>query len=287
MDKAVMHVSCPNCREDDTRFWAKENGFTAVKCKPCGLVYVNPRPSDSMITDSHKLGQHDTEEGTLNVKARRVSSKVAKYQKIVSEFFRGEISAKTPMTWLDVGAGYGEVVEAATLALPEGSRVSGIEPMAAKVAAAESGGVSVSNRKLEDVTETFDVISLINVYSHIPDFDAFGAALVARLNANGVLFLETGNLGDLESGSDFPNILVLPDHLVFAGVSQMIQTLERLGLTVERHETRAVGGLMWTFKTFVKGVLRGRINVVLPNRAPFKTVFYKARKTPETARAVA
>ncbi|MFN3944302.1 MAG: class I SAM-dependent methyltransferase [Allosphingosinicella sp.] len=274
----VLHIQCPNCRADDYSLWAEENGFKAVKCKPCGLVYVNPRPSDEMITESHKIGMHQGEEGNLNVKARRLPSKVRRYKKIIRDMFGDEIRAGKPLRWLDVGAGYGEVVEAAAAVLPTGSEASGIEPMAPKAEAAAARGVPVSMKRLEEVGGGYDVISLINVYSHIPDFDSFGQMLVDKLKPGGFLFLETGNLAELRSGKEFPNILVLPDHLVFAGVKQMLQILERLGLTVVEHHKRPVGNLVWTAKTFVKGLMRGKLRIAFPIFAPYRTVLYKARK---------
>ena len=64
-------INCPLCGADDHVPWARENGYAAVKCKQCGLVYVNPRPSLSTISEAAKTGVHKTDAGNLPVVFRR------------------------------------------------------------------------------------------------------------------------------------------------------------------------------------------------------------------------
>lgn len=273
-----IDVVCPLCANDNGTPWAKENGYSTLRCGNCGLLYVSPRPSDDEINEANKVGVHRSEEGTLDVRARQQSSKVTYYQAIFSEMFGREFATRSTVDWLDVGAGYGEVVAAVQALAPAGSNVCGIEPMEPKVRGAQALGLPVTSRKLDEVTEQFDVISLINVYSHIPDFLGFGAALVAKLRPGGVLFVETGNVGDLKTRDEFPDKLYLPDHLVFSGVGQMRLTFEKLGLVLERHVEKSIDTPLWCLKAGVKNALRGRLSIPLPGRSKFRTVFYKARR---------
>jgi 2-polyprenyl-3-methyl-5-hydroxy-6-metoxy-1,4-benzoquinol methylase len=278
MVHATQWVCCPNCGADDAEPWAEENGFTAVKCSPCGLIYVNPRPSEESISQANKIGVHQGEERAVDVKARREPRKVAHYRSMIVDMFAPEIVAGKPLRWLDVGAGYGEVVEAAAAVLPPGSEVEGIEPMAPKVAVARSFGLPVADRSLEDAGTGYDVISLINVYSHVPNFDRFAGDLVAKLNRNGVMFIETGNIAELKSRKDLPDILYLPDHLVFAGLNQMKQILARLGMVLENHKSLRFDTPLWCAKMFIKRAMQGELAIHLPGRSALRTVFYKARK---------
>jgi len=182
-----------------------------------------------------------------------------------------------PVDWLDVGAGYGEFIEAAQAALPSGSKVSGIEPMTSKAAAAQARGLNVSSARLEDLDGTYDAISLINVFSHIPDFTSFGAHLKRLIRPHGLLFIETGNAADLPSRREYPDILYLPDHLVFGGDAQITKILANLGFTVEAIEKAALDTPTFVAKKFIKGILRGRLNLSLPYASPFRTTFYRAR----------
>ena len=283
MQHGLVYVSCPGCGSDDARPWATENGYSAGKCTSCGLVYVNPRPGDELINEANKVGVHKGDEQALVVTTRRKPGKVRYYTPIIGDFFSADFTA--PIRWLDVGAGYGEVIEAVIAAAPVGSEVLGLEPMAPKVAAARKLGLPVDDRQLDEVGSDFDVISLINVYSHIPDFKQFASTLVEKLKPGGVLFIETGNGGALANRSDYPDQLFLPDHLVFSSVPQMERILSDVGLVLERFEERAIDNLLWSAKVTVRALLKGKIALHIPRTSPFRTVFYKARKQARTQNA--
>jgi SAM-dependent methyltransferase len=269
-------ITCPLCANDSSTPWAQENGFTVHRCQGCGLLYVNPRPSNDEISEANKVGVHRGDE-LLDVRTRRDNSKIAFYRAIIRDMFAEEFSTQSKVDWLDVGAGYGEVVAAVLSLAPTGSNFCGIEPMKPKVAGAQKLGLPVTSRSLDEVTDQFDVISLINVYSHIPDFLGFAAKLIEKLRPGGVLFVETGNLADLESRDAFPDKLCLPDHLVFAGSDQMRLTFEKLGLSLERQDSKAIDSPLWCLKIAIKNAMRGRLVIPLPGQSPSRKVFYKAR----------
>ncbi len=270
----LERIACVVCGDDDARPWGRENGFQAVKCRRCGVVYVNPRPRLGSISEAARTGLHPTDEGELNVQARRSEAKVGHYGAIVAEAFKAEFSR--PLSWLDVGAGYGELVEAVGGLAAPGSRVLGVEPMAAKVAVAKARGALVSQTLLSEVHERFDVVSLINVFSHIPDFRDFGAQLRERLNPGGHLFLETGNGGDLERRADYPDRLYLPDHLVFIGVEQMRRLLDDMGFDLVSSRSLTPSPVA-RLKNVAKTVVDGRWQLLAALNSPFRTVFYKAK----------
>jgi 2-polyprenyl-3-methyl-5-hydroxy-6-metoxy-1,4-benzoquinol methylase len=270
-------VACASCASDRSDLWGEENGFRAVKCRDCGLVYVNPRPSTGEITEGNKLGEHKTTTGSLDVLFGRSEKKVRHYERMVRRLFAAEIRVGRPITWLDVGAGYGELVEALRNVLPKGSVVLGIEPMLAKAATAVERGLPVRTLTLTEVDQSFDVVSLINVLSHLPNVPEFLSAISAKVKPGGTVLLETGNGGDLRSAKDYPDILFLPDHLMFAGVGHVKGFLTRSGFeAVETHSARR-DTLAWTVKNVVKRLLGRPVKLGLPYRSPFRTVFFKAR----------
>lgn len=274
---SLQSSPCPNCRSGASSFWAAENGFTAVKCAECALVYVNPRPGDEAITEANKVGMHHGEDELLNVRARRDPAKAAHYRRIIEAMFADEIVSGGQLRWLDIGAGYGEFLEAVQTAFHGKVEVLGIEPMEPKAREARQLGLPVSSASLKEVDGRFDIISLINVYSHIPDFDEFALLFKPLLKPRGFLFLETGNLADLDSRSEFPDILYLPDHLVFSGVRQMRQSLERIGFEVVAVEQRSIDDVQWSAKAMLKALLRGSPMVHIPGSSKFRTIFYKAK----------
>jgi SAM-dependent methyltransferase len=273
---ALESTACPLCRENRHRAWGAENGFEAVKCANCGLVFVNPRPREADITEANKIGEHRTADGTLNVVYQRSAERISHYARIVTRLFEHEIRG-APLSWLDIGAGYGEFVEALIGTLPSGSRIQGIEPMRSKVDEALRLNLPISTQPLASVAERFEAVSMINVFSHLPDFDAFLVDLRRVMIKGGVLLLETGNGGDLDRSSQYPDLLYLPDHLVFAGVSHITTFLERNGFEVLSVHKRRLDTLRWVAYN-VAGRLTGRdVKLRLPYSSPFRTVFFKAR----------
>jgi SAM-dependent methyltransferase len=277
LSETLETVSCPLCRQTGSTPWGAENGYQAVKCAGCGLVYVNPRPRLAQITEANKIGEHATDGGTLDVVFRRSPRKLRHYSRVVRHMFRDEIAAGAPVSWLDVGAGFGELVEVLQGVLPAGSRVEGIEPMEAKAAHARERGIPVTAATLPEVEERYHVVSLINVFSHLPDFDAFMEEIRGVLRPGGTLFLETGNGGDLADRSAYPDVLYLPDHLVFAGIGHMQAFLERNGLTVTAVHQQRIDTPAWVARNVVKRLMGRHARVGLPHTSPFRTVFIKAR----------
>ncbi|HEY2658422.1 MAG TPA: class I SAM-dependent methyltransferase [Caulobacteraceae bacterium] len=267
-------VDCGVCGADDAKPWGQENGYHAVKCRHCGLVYVNPRPRAEFISAATRTGLHPTDTGEMNVQTKRSRAKIGHYASVIGRHFRQEL--KAPISWLDVGAGYGELVEAVQLVATPWSTVSGVEPMAAKARVAVARGLAVQDGTLADVRDRYDVVSLINVFSHVPDFRAFCDDLRAHLKPGGCLFLETGNGGDLERRSDYPDRLYLPDHLVFIGVEQMRRLLDRAGFDLVAVEEVAPAPLS-RFKNLAKTVVDGRWQLAAALRSPFRSVFFKAK----------
>lgn len=275
-------VACPYCASSAHSHWASENGFAAVKCQSCGLVYVTPRPSLNAISEATRLGEHQLESGTLAVAYNRSARKLRNYRRLIAGNFRKELAAGKPIRWLDIGAGFGELIEALGQVLPEGSRVTGIEPMAQKVASAQARGLDVRSDSLADIQDQFDVVSMVNILSHIPDPDIFLAEVARLVRPGGTLYLFTGNGGDLESRSDYPDVLDLPDHLLFAGEKHIRGFLERQGLAVELVHRRRKDTVSWSLKNLAKRAIGRSGKFILPYRSGFRDVAFKGHK-PETS----
>ncbi|QTA84488.1 SAM-dependent methyltransferase [Desulfonema magnum] len=53
-----MPVNCNFCGHSNDRIIAKENGLIITECQKCGLVYVNPRPTDDEIKKFYQQYLH-------------------------------------------------------------------------------------------------------------------------------------------------------------------------------------------------------------------------------------
>lgn len=270
-------INCPYCDESKSLPWACENGFTAVKCPGCGLVYVNPRPIPSLVREAVETGIHSNVKHGRSAIGRRVGSKVIRYKKILDLMFNDVWQNPREISWLDVGAGYGEVVEAVSALAPSGSRIKGIEPMKPKATRARAHGLTINEKYLCDVTEKFDFVSLVNVFSHIPDFRVLLEEIKNVLVDNGEFYLETGNIGDLVDRHEVPTELDLPDHLIFAGEQHLTGYLSEAGFSIVAIRRIRNDGLINFVKNIIKKLIGRKVTLAIPYTSRYRSILIRSR----------
>jgi 2-polyprenyl-3-methyl-5-hydroxy-6-metoxy-1,4-benzoquinol methylase len=270
-------VPCPLCGEYEYSPWAMENGFHAVKCSTCGLIYINPRPPLNAITEAVRTGVHSEEMLNLNVVARRIPSKITHYKKIIAEMFFDILTKNKPIRWLDVGAGYGEIVEAISEIAPVGSHIEGVEPMKVKVGKAISRGLLIREGYLADINGKYEFLSIINVFSHIPDFRSFLQDIKRVMLPKAEILIETGNAADVGVRSHVPGELILPDHLVFAGEQQIRRYLEEGGFELIKIKRLRIDTFGWFIKNTTKFFVGRKVIFRLPYTSPSRSLLFRAR----------
>jgi len=270
-------ISCPYCGSDRHHRWAEELGFTAVRCESCALIYCNPRPPMAAISSAVRTGVHSAEAHHLNVRARRVGRRVRYYRRALGSLFADIWERRRPISWLDVGAGYGEVLEAVSALAPAGSHLEGLEPMKPKADQARARGLTIVEDYLRPEHAKVDIISVVDVFSHIPSFSSFLGDVRSVLTPGGGLFVETGNLADLDSRDEFPSELGLPDHLVFTGEKQLRGFLDQAGFDVLRVERRRVDGVANLGKNLIKKLIGRPAAVAVPYTSSYRSLLVRAR----------
>jgi 2-polyprenyl-3-methyl-5-hydroxy-6-metoxy-1,4-benzoquinol methylase len=270
-------INCPYCGGSQADPWGVERGFQAVRCRDCSLLYVNPRPRLDAIDRAVQTGAHGEEAGGLDVRAHRSQAKVARYERLIGKLFEDVWVKGTPISWLDVGAGYGEIVEAVSRLAPAGSDVQGIEPMAPKAKAARERGLNIEQGYLRPGRKKVDFLSNIDVFSHVPDFRDFLASMRECLKPQGEILIETGNLADVDARRDFPFELGLPDHLVFAGEKHLRGYLTEAGFQVVRVEAIRVDDTLNLAKSIVKKMIGRPAQLRLPYRSNYRQLVVRAR----------
>ena len=50
------NIRCILCNADEVDFVIEEGGYKAIKCKRCGLIYVNPRPKFAALKAKYSDG---------------------------------------------------------------------------------------------------------------------------------------------------------------------------------------------------------------------------------------
>ncbi len=269
--------ACPYCRGSNHTLWAVERGFRTVKCSDCGFLYLNPRPNAASRHQSTQLGVHGAADD-MDISERYLPKKVAQYRAILRECFADVWQRDKPISWLDIGAGYGEVVEAVSSLAPQGSAVIGVEPMQVKARAARQRGLNIVTAFLGPETPRCEFASLINVFSHVNDFDAFLRDVAGVLEDEGELFIETGDVGELATRDDFPGELGLPDHVAFAGSKHLAGFLDRNGFDVVSVQRASIDGYLYTLKNVIKRAVGRDVVMKMPYRSPYRTMRVRAKK---------
>jgi SAM-dependent methyltransferase len=221
-------MPCYNCGSSHAKPYAEENGFHLVKCTNCGLLYVSDPPDRASITEAHRQGRHVGSK-ELDVTGRFNAGFIPFYLKVLKNSYGDDL--RKINSWLDVGCGHGEFLQALALRSNGSIRTRGTEPNEKKQASAQSRGLDVVYFDLDGHRNRYDVISFLNVYSHLPDPPAFVSSLRRLLNTNGEIFLQTGDTAHLDASEQY-RPLYLPDHLSFASEQIVTGILRNAGFEI-------------------------------------------------------
>lgn len=274
-------IPCPFCGVLDQESVASENGYQLARCRACRLLFVSPRPALESIDEAARTGLHATERGRLKVVGRFEPRKVEFYRDRALALFGGDALLGKDLSWLDIGTGYGELVQAIGGIVADRTRVMGLEPCVPKQRSAVERGLDVRNCSLADLDSTFDVVSMINVFSHIPDPREFLGSVARLVSPGGSLMLVTGNGADIPVEA-LPRPLDLPDHLIFAGRQHLESMLGDAGFRVQRineyREFMPERPVVLAAKNAVKRLM-GRPPRTMAKNGPFRSLFVRALKS--------
>ncbi len=185
------HVACNLCRTDDARLAFKIDRFNIVQCKRCGLFYLSPMPG----TEERETYSENYWRGIGGSASRQkyiehintVERSFRKYLKHISPYKKsGKI--------LDIGCGVGVFLK---VAQERGYETYGLEISEfASGFAREHFGLNVFTGTLDEARfqeRFFDVITMFDVFSHIPDPLSHFLEIYRILDSAGVLVFTTGN----------------------------------------------------------------------------------------------
>ena len=264
----LVEIDCYNCGSKEYKYYDSENGYNLVKCSACGLLYVNPRPSAEDISSAMKTGVH-TGDSTLRFTGIYHKSKINDYLKILADFFPEEKSELSFKKWLDIGCGFGEFLQALNVYSKGNIIAKGSEPNAIKIKSALARNLDVSFIDMDTHKEKYDFISLLNVYSHIPDPVKFISSLKKNLTPNGEIFLQTGHACHLPVKL-LPKPHNLPDHLSFANRDIVENIFKKLGFEIVHVKIYSNETSIYSRTTrFVKEIAK----ILLHRRKGFRGLF--------------
>ena len=269
--------SCPLCPKSNARLLGRRGGDAhrlglgvasiVYQCRGCELIFPNPMPIPSQVEehygDAEKyFAEHDLE------------GKVASYHEVLRSI--GQLGANSGRL-LDIGAGRGEMLKAATA---RGWKAVGLEPASGFARfAREYSGAEVIEARLEErpfEENSFDVVTLGAVLEHV-----FNPVEVLReinrvLRPGGILWLDVpneagafyrmGNLYQRLRGRDWVVNLspTFPPYHVFGFTRKSVRSLAKLtGFHVARLKTYATTAVIDTRESPVSPFLRPVVRWVL------------------------
>jgi len=223
---------CPLCKNQDNKLIFSERGYNLFICHMCELLFISPYPVTNNQVYNHVSDYSYDGIEILDSKKRYRAE--ALYYKRYLPLIASECKKATSI--LDVGCGSGYLLRQLKILYPNVRR-SGIElnitraEMARKVSGCEifqKPIVKISNHA------KFDVITMINVLSHVPSFDTLFNSIHSLLQNNGKLILKVCEMKDnVEKNSVFD--WEIPDHLHFLGLNTIHYICKKYDFKIRKH----------------------------------------------------
>lgn len=227
--RELEYVTCALCNSDVAELFFEDRCFHLVRCKRCGLVYINPRPTQEELDRMYNLSVQ-TDKGVMDhtgymelaylhtLKAKKFLSIIKKYKK------KGRI--------LDIGCASGFFLNLA--------KQQGFDPYGVEISktfcsfAKKEFNLDIFCGTLKEVnypSEYFDVVTMFNVLSHLPTPVEELNEANRVLGKEGLLLIETGNKGELNAKAveKWGSVWDSPSHLYHFGTKTLMKLLEMTG----------------------------------------------------------
>ena len=232
-DQKLEYISCNLCGHNDYKLFIEINNYRLVKCKQCGLVYLNPRPSQQQINEEYEVEYHTERLLRGELKAEEeieeeINKNTGRVEEIIKEF--GNIGKL-----LDVGCGAGFFIACLR---KYGWDVTGtdISKWASKFAR-EKLGLNVFTGTVEETqfNEQFDVITMYHILEHLPH-PVQSLKRVSEIITDGVLVIKGPNLASFDRMWHEKNWrgYDLPYHLYHFTPKTYQMILEKAGFFVQK-----------------------------------------------------
>lgn len=298
----VEEIPCNLCGKGETDFvleavdhsTGRQRKFNVVRCRSCGLVYVNPRPTPEEIgryypEDSYYSYRYQ-DETTLK---RRVRNLVLEEQggyahaggdplwmrllgKLLATLARSQVLMFVPAVpngkALDVGCGCGEHL--LWLRQHGWSELHGVEISQNAAALANDHGLKVFCGVLPEARypdDYFDYVSLIHVLEHTHDPMLTLREVHRVLKPDGLLVVGVPNFHSFENevfGKHQSILQEVPRHLYHFSGETLIRMLEENGFDVKRSAGK-------TF--FIPKVNRRSLKLVFDNESKARFIISLCR----------
>lgn len=206
----MEYINCNFCNNDNTehlfvkkdKFSISNNDFKIVRCKNCGLIYINPRPEEAEIVrfypDTYSWRETLKADSFFTQIIRRLE-KVYRYQLLNYEVNKVVIytTLKNGKV-LDIGCGTGDRLK---VFRRKGFDVYGVEVSQSARYARECLNLNVMEGNLFQAhypDNFFDLVTVHNVIEHVHDPKGLLEETRRILKKNSFLVIQVPNTGSLQ-----------------------------------------------------------------------------------------
>jgi SAM-dependent methyltransferase len=228
-ESACAPVSCPLCCSTATHGAFRDAGCEVRACEFCGLFFVHPRPP--VFEQHRRVARGECPGIELLDCARRYEGERLYYDRhfdLIAEECAGATSI------LDVGCGTGNLLERFATRLNCFRLGIELNPSAALIArnVARCDILEVPFETFRS-DRKFDVVTMINVFSHVSSFDAMFRSLHSVLARNSRVILRTTEMSPRVSRWNQVHWGV-PDDLHFLGVDTLDYLCTKYSFAITR-----------------------------------------------------
>ena len=192
----MEYINCNLCNSNKYKLFREINNYRLVKCKRCGLVYLNPRPAQQELnrgynSEYYKKGiiQEDQTEAGIE---KEIEKRLGRAREII------KISSKKKGKLLDIGCALGFFIACLKR---YGWEVAGVESSEWSANfAKEKLGLNVFRGTIEEIEFTgyFNVITMYHLLEHLPNPLGILRKVSKILANDGLLVIKGPNLASFD-----------------------------------------------------------------------------------------
>lgn len=245
---------------EDFEYRTTDDTFTAVKCRSCSLVYLNPRPTLADMATIYPAEYHAfdfTEEdfGLVHkIRSRLEAKRLLEYCGKLPDGAR----------ILDVGCGDGFHLRLLREFGNKTWNLEGVDLDRRAIDAAERSGLKVHFGSVESLdldADGYDLVFMIQTIEHVERPDEFLAAVSRLIKPGGRVVIVTDNTDSVDFGlfkKDYWGGYHFPRHLNLFNKTSLSKLAQKSGLLVEGLTT-IVSPVNWVYSIH---------NALVDKRAP-------------------
>ena len=264
-EECCKWVSCYLCGSKQTDPFLKASGFQHVRCKECGLVYVNPRLQDHIIDAFYQSDAYQFMFDNMLIKSLDYRLEVIAPRKFKS--VAGFFENRKPKL-LDVGCGIGEFLH---VAQANGWDGVGIEfsPRAVDFARKEME-LEIFDRPVNECQfqdGQFDIVTMWDVVDHDENPLELLKVVYRKMKKGGKLFIQT-NVED--------SLLYRLAHILYAFSFELIKYPIEKGYPIHHSN-------YYSTKTLRNDIELAGFSVIEEKRTPLDPALISLKKTSKIA----